>query len=138
MDYNYDPNDYEFYKVTYEVIDCNDEDNDMIESYEDYEYVYTDKYVEFDASRFKEDIDEMANEIRDVRSLDDGENYYGDSYPNDVYEIKTTIEAKSMSHELKEEEYRDYLEDVRNIFDDCARNYLDNLNKEMQEEDEND
>lgn len=38
----------------------------MIESYEDYEYVYTDKYVEFDASRFKEDIDEMANEIRDV------------------------------------------------------------------------
>lgn len=27
---------------------------------------------------------------------------------------------------------------VRNIFDDCARNYLDNLNKEMQEEDEND
>ena len=83
-------------------------------------------------------IDEMANEIRDVRSLDDGENYYGDSYPNDVYEIKTTIEAKSMSHELKEEEYRDYLEDVKNIFDDCARNYLDNLNKEMQEEDEND
>lgn len=73
VDYNYDPNDYEFYKVTYEVIDCNDEDNDMIESYEDYEYVYTDKYVEFDASRFKEDIDEMANEIRDVRSLDDGE-----------------------------------------------------------------
>lgn len=138
VDYNYDPNDYEFYKVTYEVIDCNDEDNDMIESYEDYEYVYTDKYVEFDASRFKEDIDEMANEIRDVRSLDDGENYYGDSYPNDVYEIKTTIEAKSMSHELKEEEYRDYLEDVRNTFDDCARNYLDNLNKEMQEEDEND
>ena len=57
---------------------------------------------------------------------------------NDVYEIKTTIEAKSMSHELKEEEYRDYLEDVRNIFDDCARNYLDNLSKEMQEEDEND
>lgn len=138
VDYNYDPNDYEFYKVTYEVIDCNDEDNDMIESYEDYEYVYTDKYVEFDASRFKEDIDEMANEIRDVRSLDDGENYYGDSYPNDVYEIKTTIEAKSMSHELKKEEYKDYLEDVRNIFDDCARNYLDNLNKEMQEEDEND
>lgn len=138
VDWTYDPNDYEFYKVTYEVIDCNDEDNDMIQSYEDYEYVYTDKYVEFDASRFKEDIDEMANEIRDVRSLDDGENYYGDSYPDDVYEIKTTIEAKSMSHELKEEEYRDYLEDVRNIFDDCARNYLDNLNKEMQEEDEND
>ena len=118
-------------KVTYEVIDCNDEDNDMIESYEDYEYVYTDKYVAFDASRFKEDIDEMANEIRDVRSLDDGENYYGDSYPVDVHKIKMTIEAKSMSHELKEEEYRDYLEDVRNIFDDCARNYLDNLNKEQ-------
>ena len=97
VDWTYDPNDYEFYKVTYEVIDCNDEDDDMIESYEDYEYVYTDKYVEFDASRFKEDIDEMANEIRDVRSLDDGENYYGDSYPVDVYEIKTTIETKSMS-----------------------------------------
>lgn len=131
VDWTYDPNDYEFYKVTYEVIDCNDEDNDMIQSYEDYEYVYTDKYVEFDASRFKEDIDEMANEIRDVRSLDDGENYYGDSYPDDVYEIKTTIEAKSMSHELKEEEYRDYLEAIRQEFNCCARSYLDKLKEEL-------
>lgn len=127
VDYQYDADDYKFYKITYEVINCDDEYDDKIESFEDYEYVYTDKYVEFDASRFKEDIDEMANEIRDVRSLDDGENYYGDSYPDDVYEIKTTIEAKSTSHELTEEEYRDYLEDVRNIFDDCARSYLDSL-----------
>ena len=65
----------------------------------------------------------MANEIRDVRSLDDGENYYGDSYPDDVYEIKTTIEAKSTSHELKEEEYRDYLADIRKVFDSYARSY---------------
>lgn len=63
--------------------------------------------------------------------MDDGENYYGDSYPDDVYEIKTTIEAKSMSHELKEEEYRDYLEAIRQEFNCCARSYLDKLKEEL-------
>lgn len=130
VDYTYDPYDYKFYKVTYEIINIDDEYDDKIESFEDYEYVYTDKYVEFDASRFKEDIEEMANEIKDVWSFDDDEQYYGDCYPDEVYRIKTSIEAKSLRHELKAEEYRDYLTDIREVLDSYARSYLDSLKEE--------
>lgn len=35
VDYTYDPDDYKFYKVTYEIINIDDEYNDMIESFED-------------------------------------------------------------------------------------------------------
>lgn len=129
VDYTYDSDDYKFYKVTYEIINIDDEYNDMIESFEDYEYVYTDRYVQHDVYRFEQDINEMANEIKDVWSLDD-ERYYGDCYPDEVYRIKTSIEAKSLRHELKAEEYRDYLEAIRQEFDYCARSYLDNLKEE--------
>ena len=127
VDYTYDPDDYKYYKVTYEVINCDDEYDDKIESFEDYEYVYTDKYVEHDVYRFEQDIAEMAVDIKNVWSFDDYEEYYGDCYPDEVERIKTSIEAKSLRHELKEEEYRDYLNDIREIFDDCARSYLDDL-----------
>lgn len=127
VDYTYDPDDYKYYKVTYEVINCDDEYDDKIESFEDYEYVYTDKYVEHDVYKFEQDIAEMAVDIKNVWSFDDYEEYYGDCYPDEVNEIKTSIEAKSLRHELKAEEYRDYLNDIREIFDDYARSYLDDL-----------
>lgn len=141
VDYIYDVNDYRYYQVTYEYIDLFNEvvESDFkpdvnygsIESSTEVEYIYTDKYVTHDVYRFEQEIEEMANEIREVYpQFDDDENYYGDCYPDEVNRIKTSIEAKSLRNELKEEEYRDYLEDVRNIFDDCARSYLDSLKNE--------
>lgn len=123
VDYTYDPDDYKYYKVTYEIINIDDEYNDMIESFEDYEYVYTDKYVEYDVYKFEQDIAEMAVDIKHVWSFDDYEEYYGDCYPDEVERIKTSIEADSLNHELKAEEYRDYLADIREVFDSYARSY---------------
>ena len=102
----------------------------MIESFEDYEYVYTDRYVQHDVYKFERDIDEVADEICEVWGFDENEQYYGDCYPDEVYRFKTSIEAKSLRHELKAEEYRDYLADIREVFDSYARSYLDNLKEE--------
>lgn len=130
VDYTYDPDDYKYYKVTYEIINIDDEYNDMIESFEDYEYVYTDKYIKHDVYKFERDIDEVADEICEVWGFDENEQYYGDHLPFDVCDIKTSIEAKSLSHELKAEEYRDYLADIREVFDSYARSHLDSLKEE--------
>lgn len=123
VDYTYDPDDYKYYKVTYEFINIDDEYNDMIESFEDYEYIYTDKYIGHDVYKFERDIDEVADEICEVWGFDENEQYYGDHLPFDVCDIKTSIEADSLSHELKAEEYRDYLADIRKVFDSYARSY---------------
>lgn len=123
VDYTYDPDDYKYYKVTYEIINIDDEYNDMIESFEDYEYIYTDKYIGHDVYKFERDIDEVADEICEVWGFDENEQYYGDHLPFDVCDIKTSIEADSLSHELKAEEYRDYLADIRKVFDSYARSY---------------
>lgn len=126
VDYTYDINDYNFYKVIYELIDFNEEDNNnTIESYEDYEYIYVDKYIDHDIYMFESDINEEANEIKDVWILDE-DHYYGDCYPEEVENIKSKIEYKSLKHNLKAEEYRDYIHDIRNVFDHCARNFKDN------------
>lgn len=130
VDYTYDLDDYKYYKVTYEIINIDDEYNDMIESFEDYEYVYTDKYIKHDVYKFERDIDEVAVEICEVWGFDENEQYYGDHLPFDVCDIKTSIEAKSLSHELKAEEYRDYLADIREVLDSYARSYLDSLKEE--------
>lgn len=130
VDYTYDPDDYKYYKVTYEVINIDDEYNDMIESFEDYEYVYTDKYIKHDVYKLERDIDEVANEVGEVWGFDENENYYGDCWSDEVCDIKTSIEAKSLRHELKAEEYRDYLADIRKVFDSYARSYLDRLKEE--------
>lgn len=124
VDYTYDPDDYKYYKVTYEIINIDDEYNDMIESFEDYEYIYTDKYIRHDVYKFERDIDEVADEICEVWGFDENEQYYGDHLPFDVCDIKKSIEADSLSHELKAEEYRDYLADIRKVFDSYARSYL--------------
>ena len=123
VDFTYDPDDYKFYKVTYEIINIDDEYNDMIESFEDYEYVYTDKYIKHDVYKFERDIDEVADEICEIWGFDENEQYYGDHLPFDVCDIKTSIEADSLKHELKAEEYRDYLADIRKVFDSYARSY---------------
>lgn len=123
VDYTYDPDDYKYYKVTYEIINIDDEYNDMIESFEDYEYIYTDKYIGHDVYKFERDIDEVADEICEVWGFDENEQYYGDHLPFDVCDIKTSIEADSLSHELKAEEYRDYLADIRKVFDSYARSF---------------
>ena len=81
IDYQYDSDDYKFYKVTYEIINIDDEYNDQIQPSEDYEYVYTDRYVQHDVYKFEQDIEGMADEIREVWGFDDDEEYYGDSYP---------------------------------------------------------
>lgn len=130
VDYTYDPDDYKYYKVTYEIINIDDEYNDMIESFEDYEYVYTDKYIKHDVYKFERDIDEVADEICEVWGFDENENYYGDCWSDEVCDIKTSIEAKSLRNELKAEEYRDYLADIRKVFDSYARSYLDSLKEE--------
>lgn len=127
VDFSYDPDDYKYYKVTYEVINIDDEYDDKIESFEDYEYVYTDKYIKHDVYRFEQDIAEIAAEIRDVWGLDSVEQYCGECYPDEVFNIKKTIEAKSLDHELKAEEYRDYIGEIRDVFDSYARSYLDDL-----------
>lgn len=123
VDYQYDADDYKFYKITYEVINCDDEYDDKIESFEDYEYVYTDKYVKHNVYKFEQDIEEMADEVREAWGFDENEQYYGDHLPFDVCDIKTSIEADSLNHELKAEEYRDYLDDIRKVFDSYARSY---------------
>lgn len=123
VDYTYDPDDYKYYKVTYEVVNCYDEYDDKIESFEDYEYIYTDKYIKHDIYKFERDIDEVADEVCEVWGFDENEQYYGDHLPFDVCDIKASIEADSLSHELKAEEYRDYLADIRKVFDSYARSY---------------
>lgn len=131
VDYTYDPDDYKYYKVTYEIINIDDEYNDMIESFEDYEYVYTDKYIKHDVYKLERDIYEVADEVGEVWGFDENENYYGDCWSDEVCDIKTSIEAKSLRHELKAEEYRDYLEAIRQEFDCCARSYLDDLKEKL-------
>lgn len=125
VDYTYDPDDYKYYKVTYEVINCYDEYDDEIESSTEVEYIYTDKYVTHDVYRFERDIDEVANDVGEVWGFDENEQYYGDCLPFDVYNIKASIESDSFSHKLKAEEYRDYLAEIREVFDYYARSYLD-------------
>lgn len=72
----------------------------------------------------------VADEVKESFDIEDYY-YYGDCYPDEVYRIKTSIEAKSLRHELKAEEYRDYLEAIRQEFDCCARSYLDNLKEKL-------
>lgn len=98
--------------------------------HEYYEYVYTDRYIQHDVNKFEQDIEEMADEIREVWGIDENEEYYGDCYPDEVYRFKTSIEAKSLRHELKAEEYRDYLSYIRKEFDRAARSYLYEVKEE--------
>ena len=101
------------------------------------EYIYTDKYIEHDIYKLEQAIENIADEVKDLYDIED-DYYYGERYPDEVDKIKTTISVDSREGSLKAEKYRDYLEEIRQEFDYCARYYLDNLNKEMQEEDEND
>lgn len=94
VDFSYDPDDYKYYKVTYEVINIDDEYDDKIESFEDYEYVYTDKYIKHDVYRLEQDIAEMAAEIRDVWGLDSVEQYCGECYPDEVFNNKKKLKLK--------------------------------------------
>lgn len=94
------------------------------------EYIYTDKYIENDIYKLEQFIENVADEVKDLYDIED-DNYYGDCYPDEVYKIKTSIEAKSLRHELKAEEYRDYLEAICQEFDCCARSYLDDLKEEL-------
>ena len=83
-----------------------------------------------DSEQFEQFIENVADEVKDLYDIED-DNYYGDCYPDEVYKIKTSIEAKSLRHELKAEEYRDYLEAICQEFDCCARSYLDDLKEEL-------
>lgn len=74
----------------------------------------------------------VADEVKESFDIEDDDYYYGDCYPDEVYRIKTSIEAKSLRHELKAEEYRDYLEAIRKEFDCCARSYLDNQKRKIE------
>lgn len=145
VDNTYNSDDYDFYRVVYDYIDLFNEGIESeykpdinygsLESERKVEYIYTDKYIEHDIYKLEQAIENVADEVKESFDIEDY--YYGDCYPDEVYRIKTSIEAKSLRHELKAEEYRDYLEAIRQEFDYCARYYLDNLNNEMQEEDEN-
>ncbi len=64
------------------------------------------------------------------RLPDENEEYYGDCYPDEVYRFKTSIETKSLRHELKAEEYRDYLSYIREEFDRAAQSYLYEVKEE--------
>ena len=130
VDFSYDPDDYKYYKVTYEFINIGDVYDDKIESHEYYEYVYTDRYIQHDVNKFEQDIEEMADEIREVWGIDENEEYYGDCYPDEVNRFKTSIEAESLRHELNAEEYRDYLSYIRKEFDRAARSYLYEVKEE--------
>lgn len=146
-DNTYDSDDYVFYRIVYDYIDLLNEGIESeykpdinygsIESERKVEYIYTDKYIEHDVYKLEQAIENIVAEVRDSYDIEDN-HYYGDCYSDDVNKIKSMIEAKSMNHKLKAEEYRDYLSEIRTYFDSDARYYLDNLNKEMQEEDEND
>ena len=48
---------------------------------------------------------------------------YDDCNPGEVDEIETIIQAKSLYHVLKIEEYRAYFEIICLIFDSYARSY---------------
>lgn len=147
VDNTYDSDDYIFYRVVYEYIDLFNEGVESkykpdinygsLESERKVEYIYTDKYIEHDIYKLEQAIENIADEVKDLYDIED-DYYYGERYPDEVDKIKTTISVDSREGSLKAEEYRDYLEEIRQEFDYCARYYLDNLNKEMQEEDEND
>ena len=138
-DYTYDSDDYDFYRVVFEYIDLLNEEIESdvnphinygsIESDRKVEYIYTDKYIEHDVYKLEQAIENVADEVKNSFDIED-DYYYGDCYPDEVYRIKTSIEAKSLRHELKAEEYRDYLEAIRQEFDACASSYLDDLRDE--------
>lgn len=144
-DNTYDPDDYDFYRIVFEYIDLFNEKTETdfnsqinygsIESDRKEEYIYTDKYIEYDIDKFEHDIKNIVDEVRDSYDIEE-DHYYGDCYSDDVNKIKSMIEVESMNHKLRAEEYRDYLSEIRTYFDSDARYYLDNLNKEMQEENE--
>lgn len=124
-DHQYNIDDYNFYKITYECVCLSDELNYEIEPYEETMYIYTDIYIEHDVSKFEEAIKNSANEIRNLYKLEDG-HYYDNYCSSRVFDIKAFIEFKSKNCLLTAQEYRDYLEDIRDCFDQAAKRYLDN------------
>ena len=102
-----------------------DELNDEIEPYEETMYVYTDVYIKYDVCKFEKAIKDIANEIRNLYKLEDG-HYYDDYCSSLVFDIKASIVFESMNDYLTAQEYRDYLEDIRDCFDQSAKRYLDN------------
>ena len=124
-DHQYNIDDYTFYKITYECVCLSDELNYEIEPYEETMYVYTDVYIKYNACRFEKAIKDIANEIKNLYKLEDG-HYYDDYCSSLVFDIKASIVFESMNDYLTAQEYRDYLEDIRDCFDQAAKRYLDN------------
>lgn len=124
-DYQYNIDDYNFYKITYECVCLSDELNDEIEPYEETMYVYTDVYIKYDVCKFEKAIKDIANEIKNLYKLEDG-HYYDDYCSSLVFDIKASIVFESMNDYLTAQKYRDYLEDIRDCFDQAAKRYLDN------------
>lgn len=124
-DHQYNIDDYNFYKITYECVCLSDELNDEIEPYEETLYIYTDIYIKHDVSKFEEAIKNIANEIKNLYKLEDG-HYYDDYCSSRVFDIEASIEFESKHYYLTAQEYRDYLENIRNCFDQAAKRYLDN------------
>lgn len=63
--------------------------------------------------------------IKNLYKLEDG-HYYDDYCSSLVFDIKASIVFESMNDYLTAQEYRDYLEDIRDCFDQAAKRYLDN------------
>ena len=124
-DHQYNIDDYTFYKITYECVCLSDELNYEIEPYEETMYVYTDVYIKHNVCRFEKAIKDIAKEIKNLYKLEDG-HYYDDYCSSLVFDIKASIVFKSMNDYLTAQEYRDYLEDIRDCFDQAAKRYLDN------------
>lgn len=124
-DHQYNIEDYTFYKITYECVCLSDELNYEIEPYEETMYVYTDVYIKYNVCRFEKAIKDIANEIKNLYKLEDG-HYYDDYCSSLVFDIKASIIFESMNDYLTAQEYRDYLEDIRDCFDQAAKRYLDN------------
>ena len=127
-DHQYNIDDYNFYKITYECVCLSDELNYEIEPYEETMYVYTDIYIECSAFDIEGTINRIAEKVKDSYDIED-DHYYGDCYSDIVHDIKISIEVDSREGNLKANEYRDYLEEIRECFDNDAQCYLDNLSE---------
>lgn len=125
VEHQYNIDDYTFYKITYECVCLSDELNDEIESYVETMYVYTDVYIKHDVCRFENAIKDIANEIKNLYKLEN-DHYYDNYCSSRVFDIEESIEFKSKNYLLTTQEYKYYLEDIRDCFDQAAKRYLDN------------
>lgn len=124
-DCQYNIDDYNFYKITYECVCLSDELNYEIEPYVETMYVYTDVYIKHDVCSFEKAIKDIAYEIKNLYNLENG-HYYDNYCSSRVFDIEASIEFDSKNFYLTAQEYRDYLEDIRDCFDQAAKRYLDN------------